>query len=91
MDPSRARLTDRVAIVTGAGRGIGLGIARSHTAFKAHVACVDLDAATARSAAAEVESRGRRALAGATNVRDPDAIDGMVRDVVDHLGRVDDF
>jgi NAD(P)-dependent dehydrogenase (short-subunit alcohol dehydrogenase family) len=48
------RLADRVAVITGAGSGIGLATARRFAAEGAKVVCVDVDDAAAASAAAEV-------------------------------------
>ncbi|GII91361.1 3-oxoacyl-ACP reductase [Sinosporangium siamense] len=48
------RLKDRVAVITGAGSGIGLATARRFAAEGARVVCVDVDPATGEEAAAEV-------------------------------------
>ncbi|MEV6865233.1 3-oxoacyl-ACP reductase [Streptosporangium subroseum] len=48
------RLQDRVAVITGAGSGIGLATARRFAEEGAHVVCVDLDEPSGSSAAAEV-------------------------------------
>ncbi len=84
-----APLTDRVAIVTGAGHGIGRATALALAAAGAHVAAVDLDRAAAEGAAAAVTALGRRGLALETDVGDVAAIDRMVRQVADTLGPVD--
>jgi 3-oxoacyl-[acyl-carrier protein] reductase len=58
MDPSAVLLTDRVAVVTGGGAGIGRGIARGLAAFGASVVIWERDADSAASAAGEVGGLG---------------------------------
>jgi len=51
---SAARLADRVAIVTGAGQGLGRAIALRYAAEAAQVAVVDINEATAEKVAGEI-------------------------------------
>src|SRR5258707_8938643 len=51
-------LAERVAVVTGAGQGIGREIARSLRAYGANVVLVDIDVDAAKAAAAEVDGMG---------------------------------
>ena len=82
-------LADRVAIVTGAGNGIGRAIALALAAAGAHVAAVDIDPAAAETAATAVAKLGRRSLPLAADVGDVAAIDKMVRGVVEATGPPD--
>jgi len=82
-------LTDRVAIVTGAGHGIGHATALALAGVGAHVAVVDIDKAAAEKTAAAVTAGGRQSLALATDVGDLASIDQMVNRVVETFGRID--
>lgn len=77
---------DRVAIVTGAARGIGLAIARRLYADGVRVALADLNSAEARRQAAAL---GERALGVEANVADPTSAEGMAETVADRWGRID--
>jgi NAD(P)-dependent dehydrogenase (short-subunit alcohol dehydrogenase family) len=82
-------LTGRVAIVTGAGHGIGHAAALALATAGADVAAVDIDKAAAEKTAAAVGGLGRAGLALATDVGDVASIDRMVSAVVERFGRVD--
>jgi NAD(P)-dependent dehydrogenase (short-subunit alcohol dehydrogenase family) len=82
-------LTDKVAIVTGAGQGIGHATALALARAGAEVAAVDIDKAAAEKTAAAVTAAGRRGLAIAADVGDPASIDRMVSQVVQSFGHVD--
>jgi NAD(P)-dependent dehydrogenase (short-subunit alcohol dehydrogenase family) len=79
-------LTGRVALVTGAGRNVGAGIARQLAQQGAKVAVNDLVEARARDTADEI---GALARAFAFDVTDPDAVAQGIRDVVESLGPID--
>jgi len=82
-------LDGRVAIVTGAGGGLGEGICASLAAAGAAVACVDLDAEAAEARAAGVRAAGGSALAVGADVSDAASVTAMVERVAAELGRVD--
>ncbi len=89
MDPSSVLLTDRTAIITGGGDGIGKGIALTFARFGANVVIADLNAAAGEAAAAEVRALGRKSASIATDIRNRDQVHAMVERTVAELGGVD--
>ncbi len=77
-------LTDQVAVVTGAARGIGRGIASVLAAEGALVVVVDVDAELGATTAAELGG-----IAVAADVTDGASVESMAARVVDDLGRID--
>jgi 3-oxoacyl-[acyl-carrier protein] reductase len=82
-------LLNQVAVVTGAGRGIGRAIALELADAGADVACVSRTAENAEKVAAEVRARGRRAWAHAVDVADAAAVQAVAEAVLAAAGRVD--
>jgi 3-oxoacyl-[acyl-carrier protein] reductase len=78
--------TNRVAIVTGAARGIGAATARRLSADGLAVAVVDRDEAGARATADEITAAGDRALAVAADVTDAGQVAAAIEQVAGALG-----
>jgi len=81
-------LKDRVAIVTGAAKGIGEGIAEEFAREEGAVALVDIDHERASQVAAWIESAGGKALAVEADVADEAAVQTMVARVLERFGNV---
>ena len=82
-------LANKVAVVTGAGRGIGRAVALAYARMGADVACVSRTEENSAKAAAEVEALGRRAWAVAVDVSDTAAVNAAAGKILDDAGRVD--
>ncbi len=82
-------LTDRTAVVTGAGGGLGTAICAGLAAHGADVALLDVDAKTLQESAAGVEKAGRRALAIETDAADDAAVEEAFAQVDTAFGSVD--
>ena len=82
-------LTDQVAVVTGAARGIGRGIASVLGAEGAHVVICDLDGAAAERAASELRAEGIDALPIPVDVTDRAGVEAMAATVQERHGRID--
>lgn len=83
------RLTGRVALVTGGGRGAGRAHARLLALRGAAVAIVDVDADVAQSTAAEIEAAGGRAIALTADITQRERAERVVQDAVKQLGGLD--
>jgi 7-alpha-hydroxysteroid dehydrogenase len=85
----RFRLDGKVAVVTGAGRGIGRGICLGFAEAGADIVCAARRVDTLRALAAEVEALGRRCLVVPTDVTQPAQVDALIEAAVAHFGRLD--
>lgn len=89
MPPPLFDLTDKKAIVTGGGRGLGRAIAIGLAEFGADVAIVARTQSELETTAREIEKLGRRALVYPADVSSRQEIESIVNDVVARWGRVD--
>jgi 3-oxoacyl-[acyl-carrier protein] reductase len=82
-------LTGRVAVVTGAGSGIGRSSARLLAAAGAHVVCADIDGDAAERTAAGIRDAGHQARGARVDVSRRPEVDDLVATTVERLGRLD--
>jgi NAD(P)-dependent dehydrogenase (short-subunit alcohol dehydrogenase family) len=81
-------LTDRVAVVTGAGGGLGTAICAGLAAHGADLALIDINTETLAASAAGVEKEGRRALILKTDASDEQAVEEAFGQVDKAFGKV---
>jgi NAD(P)-dependent dehydrogenase (short-subunit alcohol dehydrogenase family) len=82
-------LQQKVAIVTGAGSGIGAAVSKLFAARGAHVAALDLDRPAAERTAAAIRQAGGRASAHHCNVADRAGVDDVFRQLASDHPRLD--
>jgi 3-oxoacyl-[acyl-carrier protein] reductase len=82
-------LRDKVALVTGAARGIGREIALNFARQGADVAVVDISLADAEAVASEIRNMGRRAVAVSGSVGNTEDVETFVGKISAELGRID--
>jgi 3-oxoacyl-[acyl-carrier protein] reductase len=82
-------LQNQIAVVTGAGRGIGRAVALKFAAAGADVVCVSRTEANAAKAAEEVRALGRKAWAHAVDVADAASVSAAAEKILAECGRVD--
>jgi 7-alpha-hydroxysteroid dehydrogenase len=85
----RFRLTDRVAVVTGAGKGIGAGIATALAEAGADIVCAARTEATLEVVAERIRKLGRRALVVPCDVNERAQIEALAARTMEAFGRVD--
>ena len=83
------RLKEQVAIITGAGRGIGREFALRFADEGAKVVIAEIDSANAGKVAKEIEARGGQALALHTDVSDEASTEEMAQKTIKKFGRID--
>src|SRR5882672_4383740 len=84
-----SQLANQVAVVTGAGRGIGRAIALKFAGEGADVACVSRTAENSEKVAAEVRALGRKGWAYAVDVSDAKAVEAAGEKILSDAGKVD--
>jgi 7-alpha-hydroxysteroid dehydrogenase len=85
----RFLVTDQVAIITGAGRGIGAGCAKVLAEAGAHVTIAARTPSQLEDTASAVRAVGREALVIPTDVNSRDAMTELVERTKEHFGRID--
>jgi len=84
-----SQLTNQIAVVTGAGRGIGRAIALKFAAEGADVVCVSRTAENSDKVANEIRALGRKAWAHAVDVADSVAVEAVAEKILAECGKVD--
>lgn len=87
-DPGDFRLDGQVAVIAGAGAGIGRAIAETFAAAGAAVMVSDLKAETAEAVASDIMARGGQAAGAACDVTKEDDLAELVRRTAQHFGRL---
>lgn len=87
-DSSNFKINDQVAIITGAGAGIGRAIAKTFAAAGAAVMVSDRTVDAAQSVAAEIEAEGGRAVGMACDVTKEDDLIRLVQETAKEFGKV---
>jgi NAD(P)-dependent dehydrogenase (short-subunit alcohol dehydrogenase family) len=83
------RFTDKVVLITGAGRGIGRAMALRFAQEGANIVAADIEPALAESTAAAVKELGRQGLPLKVDVTQQGDIQRMVTQTVEHFRRID--
>jgi 7-alpha-hydroxysteroid dehydrogenase len=83
------KLTNKVAIITGAGRGVGKGIALAFAEAGADIVCASRSLEQIEATATEIRKRDRKAVVFQADVRDAEQVENMVKKTIEEFGRLD--
>ena len=84
-----SQLTNQIAVVTGAGRGIGRAIALKFATEGADVVCISRTQENSEKVAAEIRGLGRNAWAVAVDIADSVAVATAAQKILSDVGRID--
>jgi NAD(P)-dependent dehydrogenase (short-subunit alcohol dehydrogenase family) len=88
-DKKLFHLTDKIAIVTGGGSGIGRRVAMAFSEFEAKLISADIDQKAADLVVSKIKGQGGEAIAIRMDVTHPDEVHEMVNTVLSTFGRID--
>jgi NAD(P)-dependent dehydrogenase (short-subunit alcohol dehydrogenase family) len=88
-DKELFHLTDKIAIVTGGGSGIGRRVAMAFSEFGAKLLIADIDQKAADLVVSEIKSKGGEAIAIRMDVTHPEEVHEMVHTAANTFGRID--
>ncbi len=83
------KLEGKVAVITGAGRGLGLATARCFAEEGATLALCSRTLSEVEKVVREIRASGRKALAGEADVTRPDQVNRFIQDTIKTFGRID--
>ncbi|MCK4596959.1 SDR family NAD(P)-dependent oxidoreductase, partial [bacterium] len=83
------KLKDKVAVITGAGRGIGRAIALQMAREGASLVCWDIDGEAAAQTAGDIETMGRAALSLQVDVTQLEQVSGAVEQILKRFSNID--
>ncbi|MDY6844752.1 MAG: 3-oxoacyl-ACP reductase family protein [Thermodesulfobacteriota bacterium] len=89
MEQTHMLLTDKVAIITGGGKGIGRSIALEYAKEGADIVICGRTLERPMNVSDEIKALGRRALALVTDIRKKDEVDRLIEQTIQEFGKID--